>query len=1208
MAALVQHRLENKLNRINRPLMMETGQTGMPVLGAQAASTAEHTGWTDQNDETGVKRTQATNSASSNHRSQEGSMPHSTNGINSVVIDSQLESATNPICEFSEPDLQSTNASYAKSGAIPSNSTSSGAIPLLSWSSDDKIGRHNNSKHIQSAYEHDDVEPQALISSIGHDVVDGLAGEDLKRELSEVGKTLNDNSQTLAEKDVVVVHRNRKRGDRKTRQWRLELSSNLEDFDARFGDSLDSTSDEEFVDKYVHNQSFNNRSFDSSGRSSGSEGDDPDDFSKRQARFASSKDIAYCYAGLGRPDGKRSPKSRESDFHVDDDNNNDDTNDDTAKRRRQFQRRRSLSEGEAVLSSLRRRPLSELSQQKDVLKFLFAKGNIDHRSRSVENLSKSRRVGNLSDFRSQSLDSLAETEEETSDETDETEGEKDYYIDRNFRLLSHRGERLDVLHDHHFDQNRRKALSPLDVNTLLQTQERFQKSGRETTESGLYAVKQKPKRFTGLRLAKSVENIWQRDNKSSVVYDPPDQNSLSVNGLFGRPRALTDENPLARSNERQKKKGKFNIFSNISLSKGMDTLRENHTMNGYDEDMNGNLLATSKRPAVDVIPSSGHKVSGVSSMLLRSDGCLIREVQINKIPGKSLGFFIRMGNGVDRKNGIFIDRVTLGSIVDVQSLLRAGDEIIEVNHVDLASSSLKEVAAMIQNASAIVLKTKSDVPPPSPTTPRFAANVPIGDDDPFLNFSKAGHGILGKTKSSPSVLNHKIRLTHALSRPGDGESLDLERDRVPATIPKQKGKKEKSKLTQLSMIPDKSETPTESPNGIVNRRGKSFHRAERYQKKTSPTEDNGGQLRMSPSEENVLLASPPRVETDYETYFSDDFDGKPKYQRQFSGLLGVNLRKLISMNSFTKEFYCTVEVDGEYKAITSSKSAVESAVQFDETFEVELARSCVLEFYIFQKHSNHHNMISKACVYLEKVLEGKSRTNLILHTTNHIDLLVNIHFKEVASTLIRKPSTRMKGVFGFNLKQTLAEEENTIPLIVRKCIEEIETRGMDTEGIYRISANARKKRLLRAQFEENSLGTDVSEAAGVDCACLSGILKDYLRELPDPLISQDVFKSICKVAAKSSKKPADENVISHSLRSLPQTNRVTLIYIINHLLRVADHCAVNKMGVNNLAVIFGPTLIANKNALSLTDIDKQVNALKFLLEVWPRPKVPATEL
>jgi breakpoint cluster region protein len=45
------------------------------------------------------------------------------------------------------------------------------------------------------------------------------------------------------------------------------------------------------------------------------------------------------------------------------------------------------------------------------------------------------------------------------------------------------------------------------------------------------------------------------------------------------------------------------------------------------------------------------------------------------------------------------------------------------------------------------------------------------------------------------------------------------------------------------------------------------------------------------------------------------------------------------------------------------------------------------------------------------------------------------------------------------------------------------------------------------------------------------------------------------------------------LHSLPEANYYTIVFMIEHLVRIAKKSPVNKMSQSNLATIFGPTLM-----------------------------------
>ena len=54
---------------------------------------------------------------------------------------------------------------------------------------------------------------------------------------------------------------------------------------------------------------------------------------------------------------------------------------------------------------------------------------------------------------------------------------------------------------------------------------------------------------------------------------------------------------------------------------------------------------------------------------------------------------------------------------------------------------------------------------------------------------------------------------------------------------------------------------------------------------------------------------------------------------------------------------------------------------------------------------------------------------------------------------------------------------------------------------------------------------------------------------------------------------AKEKCLLDILHSLPEANYYTIVYIVEHLVRVAAQSTHNKMSISNLATIFGPTLL-----------------------------------
>lgn len=168
--------------------------------------------------------------------------------------------------------------------------------------------------------------------------------------------------------------------------------------------------------------------------------------------------------------------------------------------------------------------------------------------------------------------------------------------------------------------------------------------------------------------------------------------------------------------------------------------------------------------------------------------------------------------------------------------------------------------------------------------------------------------------------------------------------------------------------------------------------------------------------------------------------------------------------------------------------------------------------------------------------------------------------------------------------QELADSEdgNGIPFILQTCITEVERRGLRLEGIYRISASTSTVEKLEQFFETLDVhnANDISKMRSLvddgDIHALAGLLKRYLKKIPDSIIPQEFYDSYVNLANVSEHDRVSE--LSVLISHLPRANRVTLYALAKHLSLIADNEKWNKMNCASLSTVFAPTL-ARHNTL-----------------------------
>ncbi|KAF9937846.1 hypothetical protein BGZ67_000788 [Mortierella alpina] len=172
------------------------------------------------------------------------------------------------------------------------------------------------------------------------------------------------------------------------------------------------------------------------------------------------------------------------------------------------------------------------------------------------------------------------------------------------------------------------------------------------------------------------------------------------------------------------------------------------------------------------------------------------------------------------------------------------------------------------------------------------------------------------------------------------------------------------------------------------------------------------------------------------------------------------------------------------------------------------------------------------------------------------------------------PSPSRPVMFGNNLLDQLELEQRAIPMVVERCIEAVDERGLEVEGIYRRSGMAAETRQL-VQAYDIGLQPDLMDAVLYQDICsITGVLKQYLRSLPEPLVPYDMYGDLMEAIGMPQTESKTE-AFRELLDRMPYAHYATLKTLLEHLNRVTERESINLMTPKNLSVVFGPTLMRN---------------------------------
>nr|KAF6499011.1 Rho GTPase activating protein 12 [Molossus molossus] len=186
--------------------------------------------------------------------------------------------------------------------------------------------------------------------------------------------------------------------------------------------------------------------------------------------------------------------------------------------------------------------------------------------------------------------------------------------------------------------------------------------------------------------------------------------------------------------------------------------------------------------------------------------------------------------------------------------------------------------------------------------------------------------------------------------------------------------------------------------------------------------------------------------------------------------------------------------------------------------------------------------------------------------------------KNLKKFLTRRPTlqaVREKGyikdqVFGANLANLCQRENGTVPKFVKLCIEYVEGYGLDVDGIYRVSGNLAVIQKLRFAVNHDEK-LDLNDSKWEDIHVITGALKMFFRELPEPLFTFNHFNDFVNAIKQEPRQRVA--AVKDLIKQLPKPNQDTMQILFRHLKRVIENGEKNRMTYQSIAIVFGPTLL-----------------------------------
>lgn len=258
-------------------------------------------------------------------------------------------------------------------------------------------------------------------------------------------------------------------------------------------------------------------------------------------------------------------------------------------------------------------------------------------------------------------------------------------------------------------------------------------------------------------------------------------------------------------------------------------------------------------------------------------------------------------------------------------------------------------------------------------------------------------------------------------------------------------------------------------------------------------------------------------------------------------------------------------------------------VKFKHITTINLASASVSHF---KPTREQHSMFK---------IHASGSPDIVFQATNDnaaeewVKTLTQAH-KQAALLAVMAPTSTK--VFGVPVRIVCEREGNPVPYVVNTLLNEIEARGLDEVGLYRIPGSLASVNALKAAFDAGG-EVNMQDDRWFDINTVTGCFKLYLREIPEPLLTSDLFVDFV-ICGNMGNTNDGVQMLRRCVHRLPAPNYNLLKRLMDHLVLVTEHGKSNLMHAVNLAIVFSMSFLPNSS--SATSVSNDLGAMQTMLK------------
>ncbi|XP_053692707.1 rho GTPase-activating protein 92B-like [Sabethes cyaneus] len=240
----------------------------------------------------------------------------------------------------------------------------------------------------------------------------------------------------------------------------------------------------------------------------------------------------------------------------------------------------------------------------------------------------------------------------------------------------------------------------------------------------------------------------------------------------------------------------------------------------------------------------------------------------------------------------------------------------------------------------------------------------------------------------------------------------------------------------------------------------------------------------------------------------------------------------------------------------------------------------------------------------ELLAEEENIANYVKEYVKHQELYYTSALREIQSTinsmdgLFRRNN---KQIFHTPLREHLKATDRKIAYVIELCVCCLLEKGLYEEGLLRVGCASSKLRRMISAINANYVTPPLADKYA-DPHVTAGVLKKYLRSLPDPLLTFEFYQDFV-IAAQKPSETQRKAAILNIINQLPKENYDNLRYLTKFLSYLSEKNQENKMSPQNIAIVMSPNLLwspnENENYIDQVNSTATVNTIvEALITDW----------